>query len=117
MKRTKLRPVSPKRAKANREYLKRRAVYLKAHPYCQIWLKVKNADERLCIYRDGAVFLKDDMIVVRAPLSTEIHHSKKPKATYLNDESTWFAASRYWHNWVEEHKKEARELGLLQDNH
>jgi len=51
--------------------------------------------------------------VSQIPRSNQIHHSRKPKCKYLNDESTWFACSPEEHEWVESHKGEARSLGLL----
>lgn len=53
--------------------------------------------------------------VFSVPKSSEIHHTKKPKCKYLNDESTWMAVSREGHEWIEHHKSEARELGMLQN--
>lgn len=105
--------VAPKRAKANREYAKRREDYLIIHPYCQIYLRVHNIAEHEVISAElSGQFSK----FIHVPRSNQIHHSKKPKCKYLNDESTWFAASPKWHDWVENNKKEARSLGLLHDN-
>lgn len=120
MKKTKLKAVSNKRAKANAEYSRRKKAYLEAHPICQIWLK------KLGFGHDEGGYYGSDFSGASvgwmlwkhsAPFSTEIHHSKKPKATYLNDESTWFACCREMHDWVESNKGTARQLGLLQDNH
>lgn len=47
------------------------------------------------------------------PRATEIHHTRKPKCKYLNDESTWLAVSRWSHEFIEQNKSVARELGLL----
>lgn len=52
---------------------------------------------------------------LRIPKSTEIHHTKKPKATYLNDESTWLAVCREMHEKIENNKAWARSKGYLQN--
>jgi hypothetical protein len=118
MKRTPIRKVSKKRAKANAEYSKRRKSFLEAHPICQWWLKengwVESGTNNVHLYSKNCItrntwHLQD----MGAPLSTEIHHMKKPKATYLNDESTWMAVSREGHEWIENHKNLAREKGYL----
>jgi hypothetical protein len=49
------------------------------------------------------------------PLATTIHHTKKPKQTYLNAVETWLSACWEQHEWVESHKNRARELGLLEN--
>lgn len=86
-----MRRVSKKRAVANKEYSLRRKAYLKEHPYC---------------------FVAHELWGELLP-TTDIHHMKKPRATYLNDETTWMAVSRRAHTWIEDHKKEARERGWL----
>jgi hypothetical protein len=53
-----------------------------------------------------------DPVTPRA--SVEIHHKKKPKCKYLNDESTWLAVSSWSHRFIEQHKDIARDLGLLE---
>lgn len=46
---------------------------------------------------------------------TEVHHTYcgKDRAKYYLDESTWIGVSRDGHNWIHDHPKESRELGLL----
>lgn len=43
--------------------------------------------------------------------STDIHH-KKGRGKYHNDPTTWLSVCRNCHIWIEEHPKEAIELGL-----
>lgn len=108
--------VTPERAAANREYSKRRKAYLIAHPYCMIFIKLKGLKEEEVIRNNGLVWIPNSVYGSakrQVPIATEIHHSRKPKKTYLNDESTWFAASREYHEWAENHKNLARELGVL----
>lgn len=96
--------VTPKRAKANREYSVRRKVFLLAHPQCMAWEAIRHyAWQNLYNITMPAV----------RPLATEIHHMKKPKSKYLNDESTWLAVSRWGHEFIEQNKSIARKLGLL----
>lgn len=52
---------------------------------------------------------------VYVPRATQIHHMKKPKSKYLNDESTWMAVSSHAHRYIEDHKSEARKKGYLFD--
>jgi hypothetical protein len=111
--------VTKKRAAANREYAKRRVAYLKAHPFCQIYLRYHNLDESAVIARNGACVVRNEKgqtFTDYAPRSNQIHHAAKPKCKYLNDESTWFAASPKWHEWAEQNKKEARRIGVIRNN-
>lgn len=114
--RTPIRRVSLKRAIANQNYYKLREAFLKAHPWCQVWLAERGikegevAQDGLCRWVDEA-----GLYYGCAPISTEIHHKKKPKATYLNDVSTWMAVCRESHEWIENHKSQAREHGWLEN--
>ncbi len=116
MKRTPLRRVSKKRAKANSEYAKRRIAFLHEHPFCQFHLAEWCLTEDDVSRVDARVRNPDSMLFGRyVPWATEIHHMKKPKSRYLNDESTWMAVSRAGHNWIENNKAEARKRGYLYD--
>lgn len=120
-----IRKVGKKRSKANAEYAKRRKAFLKAHPYCQWWI-MENMKTTIEVF--GFDFAEDLVIaasglirsatgyIKSVPLATEIHHKKKPKCKYLNDESTWMAVSREGHEWIEANKKLARERGYLENN-
>lgn len=101
-----LRRVSKKRERENREYAKRRKRYLAEHPFCEAHPTIL-----MWAYEfDNELFR--GMPLVR-PASIEIHHTRKPKCKYLNDESTWLAVCRWSHDWIENHKDIARELCLL----
>lgn len=54
-------------------------------------------------------------VIFMVPAATEIHHTRKPKATYLNDERTWLAVCREMHEKIEQNKSWARERGYLQN--
>lgn len=98
--------VSKKRGRANREYAVRRKAFLEAHPYCQAYARILNWVHD----HDDKLFWSISWI---SPRSTEIHHMKKPKCKYLNDESTWLSVCRWSHDWIESNKSTARTLGLL----
>lgn len=120
IRRTPLRRVSKKRKQALAEYYKRRMLFLVKHPYCQVWLAengFKESDIIQVTGRGGVVCRTDGFRAVEysVPRSSEIHHTKKPKATYLNDESTWLAVCREMHDKIEGNKKWAREKGYLQN--
>lgn len=108
--------VSKKRRAANSEYSERRKRYLEEHPYCQIFIKLRDLNEADVIKNNGTTMGRDMVHGVKVhyvPRATTIHHTKKPRCKYLNDESTWLSASMEWHDWVENHKADARRLGLL----
>jgi hypothetical protein len=109
MVRTRLRPVSNKRAAGLREYSKRRKAFLEAHPYCQWWLAEHGLEESDII--NGYVLLPEGWTPV--PRSTDVHHKNKRFGSRLNDERFWMAVSREGHEWIERHKNLAREKGYL----
>lgn len=122
--RSPLRRVSSKRAAQLRIYAVKRKVFLGLHPLCQWWLSrhgVNEAQARETWYdsRRHFIYFQDTnghTCAIRAgdiPEASEIHHKKKPRSTYLNDESTWMAVSREGHDWIENHKSEARAKGWL----
>lgn len=118
MKRTPIRKVSKKRAGQNRLYAMLRPRYLNDHPWCQIFMMRFGLKEEDIKQYNGAYkeTTNDGMNYWKiVPLATEIHHTKKPKSTYLCDQSTWLSACREQHEWVENNKGKARELGLLQN--
>jgi hypothetical protein len=108
-----LKPRSKKRAKADAEYSARRKRFLAEHPYCELHLM--EFVEPLLKSQIGAWALHLCGMDKCVPRSTEIHHMRKPKSKYLNDESTWMAVSREGHEWIENNKSEARKRGYLFD--
>jgi hypothetical protein len=117
-----IRKVSKRRAAAMVEYRRRRIAFLEKHPFCQVWImETLECDEELTPYEAEAFILKKNGIfylngsLIFAPRSTDIHHTKKPKATYLNDESTWLAVCREMHDKIENNKSWAREKGYLKN--
>jgi hypothetical protein len=118
MKRTPIKRVSKKRAQANREYSNKRKDYLIAHPWCQIFMKRYGIDEAVVKANNGVypeVTYGGMVHWKRVPFANQIHHTKKPKQTYLNVVETWLSACQEQHEWVENNKSKARELGLLEN--
>jgi len=99
MKRTPIRRVSKKRMRDMREYSKLRKEFLEKHVNCQAWPVIR-------------CHLK--MHGLPPPPSTEVHHKAKRGKNYLNTD-TWLAVCRASHEWIENHKNVARQLGLLEN--
>lgn len=122
-----MRRERPERTAQRLEYYERRRVYLKAHPYCQIFIEVHRMNEESVIKGNGTapgtfvplpwapIVPECPTMLIRVPRSEVIHHRNKRRGKRLNDESEWMAASRHWHDCVEEYKSWARELGLLRN--
>jgi len=111
-----IRRVSNKYAAAQRRYGILRKEYLEKHPFCQIYIRRFNLDESDVIAHNGVYEETTPSGFTHwkhVPLAIEIHHSKSPKKTYLNDVSTWFAACREQHNWVKDNQSQARLQGVL----
>lgn len=89
MARSKLKPVSVKRAKLNREYAKLRKAFLAEYRVCQV------AFPDFC---------------TRA--ATQVHH-RHGRGKNLNNVSTWSATCAECHAAVHRHGKKARALGFL----
>lgn len=85
-----LRARSLKRQKQEKEYSKRRKIFLENNPVCQI------AIPGICTHH-----------------STEIHHVNDRFGDRLNDETYWKATDRACHQWIHSHPKTAREMGFL----
>jgi hypothetical protein len=96
--------VSKKRRVDSALYAKKRKAFLEGHPYCMAYWTIVMSGVPVPVMG----------FYGNAPATTEIHHTKKPRCKYLNDESTWLAVSAWSHRWIEDHKTAARSLGLLQ---
>lgn len=112
LKRSRLNPVSDKRKVINREYLKRRAEYLTAHPYCQATIRVIGLNEAEIISAHGN-YINALGNVDRIPLATDIHHTAGRIGENLLNQKTWLAVSRNVHRWIHDHPSKARQIGLL----
>lgn len=112
-----MRRERPERTAQRLEYYERRRAYLKAHPYCQIFIEVHSMIEKEVVECFGVArgTLCGDRCWLTAPKATTIHHRNKRRGQRLNDESEWMSASRFWHDEVERNKAWARSLGLLRN--
>ena len=97
--------VTAKRAKANREYAKRRKAFLLANTHCEAW----HAIIQWMYKHDEKAYYTSPQF---RPVSDDLHHRCKRGKNFLNEE-TWMSVSRWAHNWIHAHPKEARALGLL----
>lgn len=92
MKRTRLRWVSPAKAKRDRAYNARVRVWKVENPWCKAcW-----------------------PIFGRLPRPTsDCHHMAGRSGPNLMDETTWLPTDRECHDWIGDNKRAARVLGLL----
>lgn len=87
-KKKRIAPISDKKAKELKEYRKLRDKYLSINTHCEARIPG---------------------VCITAPV--ELHHTK-PRAYHLCDTGVFCAVCRPCHRWIEEHDREARELGL-----
>ena len=100
MKRTRLNPVSKKRAKELQTYRQLRHQFLSLNKVCEA----------------GIVLSAEGIEANCTKWATEIHHKKK-RGKNLNNTETWLPVCRHCHEWIENHKSKARELKLLAHIH
>lgn len=110
-----LRSRSTKHAALDRDYTRRKAAYLAAHPFCQIFIARHELDEEHVIRNGGTITAAgpNGPVAITVPRSDQIHHRNKRTGDRKNDERWWLAACFEEHEWVERHKDVARALGLL----
>jgi hypothetical protein len=108
LKRTKLRPMSPKRQKESREYARLRKLFLAERPHCELFLSLEDKEDA----ESCALVVKIWGRRHTVPRASEVHHKEKRGKNYLNV-STWAALSPEGHRYVEDHKTWARETGWL----
>jgi transcriptional regulator of acetoin/glycerol metabolism len=82
---------SEKRKIINREYMKLRKVFLKRNPFCVVAEKMLG----------------------RKIATRDIHHVRGRAGNLLIASNYWLAVSREGHDWIENHKPEARAQGWL----
>lgn len=88
-KRSKIKPVSDKEKVRLAQYHLQRPPYLLANTLCLAKL-------------DGCTIK-----------SCDVHHTCGRRGKNLLDESTWLPVCRHCHDFIHEHSKEARQMGLL----
>ena len=113
LKGSRLRPVSKKRSKVNREYMALRLIFLRDHPYCEWWL-MENHLPNITFFHSYPYNIRVDygMPLDRIPKATEIHH-KRGRGRYLLDTSTWMAVSRAGHDAIHADPKTSYEKGYM----
>lgn len=96
---SRLRPVSKKRARELSVYRVKRERFLAEHDRCEIGPVLHAADitESNCTYS-----------------GVEVHHRKRRLGGNLTDESTWLASCPECHRWIETHASTARRLGIIE---
>lgn len=112
---SRLSPVSPKRAKELKEYRVRRAAFLAAHPWCQVWLAENGVTED-DVNPKGVAVIKEAFSIRccgSVPRSEEIHHRKHREGKRLNDEQYWMACSRQGHRAIHANPALAYKMGWL----
>lgn len=67
-------------------------MFLAEHPFCEVPISIEVPG---CLVR-----------------SSEVHHMKGRGIHFLSEEH-WLAVCHSCHQWIEDHKKEARVLGLI----
>jgi hypothetical protein len=97
---SRIRPMSARRQRQAKAYSLLRSAFLKAHPYCQAWARIIAAHPEAKLPKVG-------------PRSAEVHHKAGRHGGFYLNTDTWLAVSRSAHNWIHDHPKEARALGLL----
>lgn len=118
-----MKQVSDQEKKLQSAYWPLRRKYLKEHPLCQITMALHRIDERtaLNLFLPGPEMFPfwfdriegDKRVAYPIPRATQIHHRNKSNGVRRNILEFWMSAARDPHRWVEDHKDEARKLGLL----
>lgn len=90
-KQKRIAPRSPKRAKEETEYSKKRKKFLLEKPMCEAHLP------GIC-----------------TQLSTDVHHKAGRLGRLLLEVKYWLSVCRSCHDWIELHPKEVREIGFSQ---
>ncbi len=86
LRRTRLKPVSPRKAADRRLYTLRSARFKAERPICEVCHKAKTRD---------------------------VHHKHGRLGGNLLNEATWLAVCRGCHDWIHSNPSTARERGLL----
>lgn len=89
--------MSAKRKRDNALYLKKRADYLKSHPFCEAW---------------GIIW--PDRPKALTPRANQIHHVAGRIGKNYLDEGLFLAVCSESHAFIHSHPSTARKMGLLQ---
>lgn len=126
-----IRRISSKRRVERAEYTRVRLDHLQRHPLCQLTVAFLRLDEAAVLraffasggktgmVHMGPGFANDEWCEAFRfnswviPLATQIHHRNKCQGARLTDARWFSSASPKMHQWVEDHKDEARRDGYL----
>ncbi len=92
MKRTPLKKMGKDKARETRKYWPLRRQFLEANPYCEF----PDRGSPSCINR-----------------SNQIHHMKGQNWRIMNDTTWWMGVCIECHAYIESHKNEMREKGII----
>lgn len=114
-----VKPITKQRSSERKEYNAEKLVYLEANPFCEIFCAVHRINVRAHlkdIFDHDATgpwktYVEGKPVLV--PRANQIHHRNKARKGRLLDKRWWMAASPGWHQWAEDNKEKAREIGIL----
>lgn len=95
LRRTKLKPVSEKRKKESVVYAQKVRAYQIEHPFCEVCSIINTVAPVACEQR------------------VQDNHHMMGRGKYYLDERFFRSACRPGHQWIEDHKNTAREMGLI----
>lgn len=109
--------VSERRRRQRAAYGPAEKAHLDAHPFCQLTIAYCRFDEAAVLRRGAGLNASNCQGLffqgVLIPIATEVHHRNKAREERLADPRWMASASRRMHDWVENHKDQARAEGYL----
>jgi hypothetical protein len=114
--RSKLSPISKRRAPQLRQYAKQRKRFLAEHPICQVWCAHNGWTQTPEGSYSGHGKLASDkyLVEIGAQRAVDVHHKRGRIGLMLIAEEHWMAVSRKAHDWIHANPKEARARGWLE---
>ena len=112
LRKTPLRRMSSKRQRESREYMRLRAEFLAAHPFCQVTMLLLGLSEAEVIDWKGlhrTALGNFDQV----PASQDIHHRHGRTGTNYLDTKTWLSVCRHQHERIHNNPSWARSHGFL----
>jgi hypothetical protein len=91
MKKSPLKRMGKDKARETAKYWPLRRKFLDEHEFCEVPLEVHD-----CTLR-----------------ATTVHHSKRQHWKIMNETKFWIPACLNGHTWIEDHKNQARAIGLI----
>lgn len=94
-------------------YATLRREHLALHPFCQLTIAMHRLREEDVLTANRSYINGVSYNGVWIPRATQIHHRNKCQGARLTDARWFSSASPKMHQWVEDHKDEARRDGYL----